>query len=145
VSFAPFNGETFNQTYTVNAFNGASLVASQTLTNVAPNFNSGYGLIDLHNLGGITSVTITPTGAPKVWDYLIDAVAFNQSITSIVNPPPPPVVQPRPLQFRVIATAIIKAKLTWWKSTLAMTSTISGAPSSWSHPPSLNPPPGRSC
>ena len=47
VSFALFNGEIFNQSYTVNAFNGASLVASQTLTNVAPNFNSGYGLVDL--------------------------------------------------------------------------------------------------
>ena len=94
VSFALFNGETFNQSYTVDAFNGASLVASQTLTNVAPNFNSGYGLIDLNSLGGITSVTITPTGAPTVWDYVIDTVAFNQNITSVVNAPPPPVIQP---------------------------------------------------
>ena len=68
VSFALFNGETFNQSYTVDAFNGASLVASQTLTNLAPNFNSGFGLIDLNNLGGITSVTIahSPTAA---WDF----------------------------------------------------------------------------
>jgi len=94
VSFALFNGETFNQSYTVDAFDGASLVASQTLTNVAPNFNSGYGLIDLNSLAGITSVTITPTGAPPVWDFLIDTVAFNQSITSVVNAPPPPVIQP---------------------------------------------------
>src|SRR5215471_19048703 len=42
VSFALFNGETFNQSYIVNAFNGTSLVATQTLSNVAPNFNSGY-------------------------------------------------------------------------------------------------------
>jgi hypothetical protein len=69
-------------------------VANQTLTNVAPNFNSGYGLIDLNSPGGITSVTIAPTGAPAVWDFLIDTVAFNQSITSVVNAPPPPVVQP---------------------------------------------------
>ena len=94
VSFALFNGETFNQSYIVDAFNGASLVASQTLTNVAPNFNSGYGLIDLNSIGGITSVTIAPTGAPTVWDFLIDTVAFNQNVTSIVNPPPPPVIQP---------------------------------------------------
>jgi hypothetical protein len=94
VSFALFNGETFNQSYIVNAFNGASLVANQTLTNVAPNFNSGYGLIDLNSLGGITSVTIAPSGAPAAWDFLIDTVAFNQNITSIVNPPPPPVIQP---------------------------------------------------
>src|SRR5213078_5405178 len=76
VSFAVFNGETFNQSYTVNAFNGANLVASQSLTNVAPNFNSGYGLIDLTSLGGISSVTIAPTGAPASWDFLIDTVAF---------------------------------------------------------------------
>ena len=94
VSFALFNGETFNQSYTIDAFNGADLVGSQTLTNVAPNFNSGYGLVDLVALGGITKVTIVPTGTPVVWDFLIDTVAFNQSITSIVNPPPPPVVQP---------------------------------------------------
>ena len=94
VSFALFNGETFNQSYSIDAFNGTNLVANQTLTNVAPNFNSGYGLIDLSSLGGITSVTIAPTGAPAVWDFLIDTVAFNQSITSIVNPPPPPVIQP---------------------------------------------------
>jgi hypothetical protein len=94
VSFALFNGETFNQSYIVKAFNGASLVASQTLTNVAPNFNAGYGLIDVNSLGGITSVTIAPTGAPTVWDFLMDTVAFNQNITSVVNPPPPPVIQP---------------------------------------------------
>jgi PEP-CTERM motif len=91
VSFALFNGEVFNQSYTVDAFNGASLVASQTLTNVAPNFNAGYGLIDLVNPGGITNVTIAPIGAPSAWDFLIDTVAFNQSITGIVLPP---VVQP---------------------------------------------------
>jgi len=91
VSFALFNGETFNQSYTVNAFNGTTLAASQTLNNVAPNFNSGYGLIDLNSFGGITSVTIAPTGAPAVWDFLIDTVAFNQNITSVI---PPPVTQP---------------------------------------------------
>jgi hypothetical protein len=94
VSFALFNGETFNQSYTVNAFNGTSLVANQTLTNVAPNFNSGYGLIDVNSLLGITSVTITPNGAPAAWDFLIDTVAFNQNITSIITGPLPPVSQP---------------------------------------------------
>ena len=94
VSFALFNGETFNQTYTVDAFNGANLVASQTLTNIAPNFNSGYGLIDLNALGGITKVSIAPTGAPSAWDFLLDTVAFNQNITRVVNAPPPSIVPP---------------------------------------------------
>jgi PEP-CTERM motif len=94
VSFALFNGETFNQTYSVNAFKGTTLVANQTLTNMAPNFNSGYGLVDLVSAGGITSVTIAPTGAPSAWDFLIDTVGFNQNIATNPNAPPPPVIQP---------------------------------------------------
>jgi hypothetical protein len=92
VSFALFNGETFNQSYTVDAFNGTSLVASQSLTSLAPNFNSGYGLVDLISALGITDVTITPNGTPTAWDFLIDTVAFNQSIQTAVNAPPPPLV-----------------------------------------------------
>ena len=95
VSFALFNGETFNQGYKVDAFNGANLVTSQTIATILPNFNAGYGLIDLNSAGGITSVVISPTGAPQVWDFLIDSVAFNQNITTIFpNVPPPPVVVP---------------------------------------------------
>jgi hypothetical protein len=91
VSFALFNGETFGQSYAVDAFNGTTLVASQMLNSIAPNFNSGYGLVDVSSLGGITSVTIAPTGTPTVWDFLIDTVAFNQNITTIITPP---VIQP---------------------------------------------------
>lgn len=94
VSFALFNGEVFNQNYLVSAFNGASLVASQTLTSLAPNFNSGYGLVDVVAAQGITKVTIAPTGSPAAWDFLIDTVAFNQNITSLIIAPPPFVIQP---------------------------------------------------
>lgn len=93
VSFALFNGETFAQTYTVNAFNGANLVASQTLSSIAPNFNSGYGIADVVSNTGITKVTIDATGAPPAWDFLIDDVAFNQSLTSVITTPLPPVFQ----------------------------------------------------
>ena len=96
VSFALFNGQTFT-TYQVDAFDGANLVATQTLTNVAPNFNSGFGIIDLIAAGGITKVTIQSAGAPSVWDFVIDTIAFNQSVTAVVNaPPPPPDVLPPP-------------------------------------------------
>ena len=93
VSFALFNGETFNQSYTARAFDGASLVASQTLADVAPNFSSGYGVIDL-SATRITRVTIDADGAPAAYDFLIDDVAFNQSLTSVITTPLPPVVQP---------------------------------------------------
>jgi PEP-CTERM motif len=89
VSFALFNGEVFNESYLVQAFNGANLVASQTLNSIAPNFNSGYGLVDLVAVGGITKVTIAPTTQRPVWDFLIDSVAFNQNIGTIIPPPPP--------------------------------------------------------
>jgi len=107
VSFALFNGETFNQSYTVNAFDGTSQVATQTLTSVAPNWQSGYGLIDIFG-SNITKVTIDAVGAPPVWDFLIDSVAFNQNVVGAINPPPaspptppptPPVVQPPPPVF----------------------------------------------
>jgi hypothetical protein len=55
---------------------------------------AGNGLVDLLNAAGITSVTIAPVGAPSAWDFLLDAVSFNQSITTIPLPPPLPVVQP---------------------------------------------------
>jgi PEP-CTERM motif len=88
VSFALFNGEVFNESYVVTAFNGNNVVASQTLNNIAPNFNKGYGLVDVVAAGGITSLTIAPVGAPRaVWDFLIDSVGFNQNITTTVPPP----------------------------------------------------------
>ena len=108
VSFALFNGETYTESYLVSAFSGSNLVASQTLNNILPNFNSGYAIADvsvnpLVNTP-ITRVTIAPTTtAHTTWDFLIDTVTFNQSITSVVPvpvyvpqvpsvPAPPPVV-----------------------------------------------------
>ena len=96
VSFALFNGETFSQSYTITAFNGTTPVVTQTTAPVAANFNSGYVLVDVADPGGITSVTIAPTGLPSVWDFLIDTVAFNQSLTSVITAPPPPPAVPPP-------------------------------------------------
>ncbi len=96
VSFALFNGETFNQSYVVNAYNNAALVSSQTIANILPNFNSGFALVDVVNAGGITKVTIDPVSPPpNTWDFLIDTVAFNQNLTTVYpNLPPPPVYAP---------------------------------------------------
>jgi hypothetical protein len=88
VSFPIFNGETFTQSYTATAFSGATQVASQTLTNLPPNSSSGFGLIDLMAMP-ITSVTIIPTALPSSWDFLIDTVAFNESVEQAVGVPEP--------------------------------------------------------
>lgn len=98
VSFALFNGETFFQTYSVDAFKGTNTVpvAHQTLTSLPPNFNSGYGLVDLVNAAGIDKVTIVPVGTPSAWDFLIDTVGLNLNIGAgvpipVIQPPVPPV------------------------------------------------------
>ncbi len=96
VSFALFNGETFNQSYFVSAFDGAAQVTSQTLNNIAANFNAGYGLVNLQAVN-ITRVVIAPVGMPAVWDFLIDTVAFNQSVSQGVNAGPPPLLPPPPV------------------------------------------------
>jgi hypothetical protein len=81
VSFALFNG-TSQQSYVATAYNGGGAVASQTLNNVPSNANLGYGLIDLMWAAGITSVLISPVGSPTSWDFEIDTVVFNESLTS---------------------------------------------------------------
>ena len=78
----------------MQAFNGTAVVASQTLASILPNFNSGYALADVISVSGITRVSIAAINPPGPWDFLIDTVAFNQSITSVVNLPPPPVYLP---------------------------------------------------
>jgi hypothetical protein len=99
VSFALFNGETFAQSYRAVAYSGTTEVASQTLSNVAANFNSGWGAVDL-KASNITKITISAVGLPSIFDFLIDTVSFNQSISQAVLPtpatPPPPVFTPPP-------------------------------------------------
>lgn len=87
VSFPLFNGMTTSASYVVNAYDGGTnLVASETLYNLPATGNSGYGIIDLINLSGITSVSVSPVGDPASWDYLIDTVAFNQPVGVAVSP-----------------------------------------------------------
>lgn len=52
LSFALFNGETFRQSYVVDAYNGSAKVATQAANNILPNFNSGFALVDMVNAGG---------------------------------------------------------------------------------------------
>src|SRR5947209_6776050 len=64
----------------------------QTLTTVPATFSGGVALGFATFFPAIAFAT--PPCAPSGWDFLIDTVAFNQSVTTVVNAPPPPVVQP---------------------------------------------------
>ncbi len=88
VSFALFNGEISTRSYVVDAYSGATLVGTQSFTNLPSNGASGYGLVDLL-ASDITKVTITPTDISS-WDFVIDTVAFNESVDTAVNPVPEP-------------------------------------------------------
>lgn len=85
VSFALFNGETYGVSYDVDAYSGSTLVASEAFSNVSSNYGLGYVLPDL-KASGITSVSIAPSVQGGNWDFLIDDVAFNESVQQAVNP-----------------------------------------------------------
>jgi hypothetical protein len=91
VSFPLFNGSTQTESYEADAFDGATLVASQILSDLPSNLNSGFGVVDL-TAADITSVNIFPTaldaGCCGGWDYLIDSIALNESIETAFAPEP---------------------------------------------------------
>jgi hypothetical protein len=79
-----FNGQTDLADYTVTAFNGATQVAQQTLSNVPAN----TGTNDFANFSvsapQITSITVTTAATsvdPTAYDFLIDTVAVTYTTT----------------------------------------------------------------
>jgi hypothetical protein len=92
VSFPILNGSTQPESYVVDIYNGATLVGSQTLTDVPSNGASGFGIIDL-TAASITSVTISPValdaGCCSGWDYSIDSIALNESVQQAFDTPEP--------------------------------------------------------
>jgi hypothetical protein len=91
VSFPLFNGSTSTESYVVDAFDGVTMVGSQTLSNVASNGSSGFGIINL-TAATITQVTIAPTALNASccsgWDFSIDSVAVNESVQQAFVPEP---------------------------------------------------------
>jgi hypothetical protein len=93
VSFPVFNGDTAVESYVITALDGASVVSTQTLSNLAPNTSSGFGIVDI-TAPSITSLTIAPTaldvgGCCSGWDFSIDSVAVNESVLTAVGTPEP--------------------------------------------------------
>jgi len=89
VSFPLYNAATSPESYVVDAYDGTTLVASQTLTNIPGTLQLGTGNVNL-SAPDITSVTITPTSlnAPccKGWDYSIATVSITGTPVGVPEP-----------------------------------------------------------
>lgn len=98
VSFALFNGETFHQDYLIKAYDtGGALIQTQNSGMIVPNWSSGYTIVDVNPGASLSRVTIESNLASThttAFDFLIDSIAFNQSVTTALNVPPPPVYPP---------------------------------------------------
>jgi hypothetical protein len=84
-----FNGQPIPENYVVNAFSGASLVATNTFTMAAVSSTSAFGNFSLASTAAlpITSVTFTPTHADIFgWDFFVDTIAIASG--SVVVPGP---------------------------------------------------------
>lgn len=86
VAFPLYNAATTVESYVVDAYDGTTLVASQTLSDIPGTVQKGTGNVDLIAPGStdITSVTITPTAlnAPCCdgWDYSIATVTLTGTL-----------------------------------------------------------------
>ena len=78
VSFPVFNGITASRSYIATAFDGASVVATRTLSQLPANTNSGFTTVDFL-APNITSVTLTPADT-SIFDFAIDSIALNESV-----------------------------------------------------------------
>lgn len=106
VSFPVFNGSTTVESYLVDAYDGATLAGSQTLTNVPSNGSSGFGIIDL-KAPAITEITVAPVALDASccngWDFSVDSIALNESVQQAVTPEPAEFVVLVPALFGIWA------------------------------------------
>jgi hypothetical protein len=91
ISFPLFNGATQTESYMVDAFSGATMVGTQTFSNLPANTAAGFGIVDI-KAANITSVLISPltldASCCNGWDYAIDSVAFNETVQEAFSPEP---------------------------------------------------------
>jgi hypothetical protein len=90
VSGVLFNGQPITEDYVVNAFSGATLVATNAFASMAPDFStSGFGNFSLTSGAAqpITSVTITtPDVALNGWDFFVDTITISAAVSPIPEP-----------------------------------------------------------
>jgi hypothetical protein len=86
-----FNGQPISENYVVEAFSGATLIASQIFTNMAADSStSGFGIFSFtsNTANPITSVIVeTPADADlNGWDYFVDTINITASVTAVPEP-----------------------------------------------------------
>jgi hypothetical protein len=86
VSFPLFNGMTISESYIVTFYDGATLLSSQTFSNIPSNINNGYVIVDFTGTH-ITRMTVGAASTSGGWDFLIDSVALNQRVQDAVPEP----------------------------------------------------------
>ncbi|MGI9490183.1 MAG: PEP-CTERM sorting domain-containing protein [Geminicoccaceae bacterium] len=83
-----FNGLTVDDSFLVEAFSSSTVVASQSLVDLPPNFQNGFGVFRLASGGPVIDlVTITADLSgllPDEWDFVIDTVAINEPIENVL-------------------------------------------------------------
>jgi hypothetical protein len=85
-----FNGQPTIESYEVDAFSGATLVASQIFTNMAADSSlSGFGNFSLASNAAnpITQVTFTtPNANLNGWDFFVDTITITAGVTGVPEP-----------------------------------------------------------
>ena len=82
------NGLNRDGNYTIEAFSHGTLVDSVLLSDLTPNFSSGFDVFRLNSNGlPITSVLFSPDLSDGEWDYFIDTITINEPL--IIDTPIP--------------------------------------------------------
>ncbi len=83
-----FNGMIRDADYRIEAFAGAAIVDVVTFSSLAPNTAGGFELFRLSSDSApITSILFTPDLSDGEWDYVIDTIAFNESLAHMIPQP----------------------------------------------------------
>jgi hypothetical protein len=81
-----FNGQTFVETYIVEAFSGVTLVGTQTLTNLPANSSPDAFRSFSLTASSITSVVVRPSSTANGWDFFIDDVTIRYTPNEVPEP-----------------------------------------------------------
>lgn len=89
IGFLLLNGLVAATEYKVEAYVGATLADSETIT--IPSIQTGGSHVFEFEIPGVTELKIIPQSL-TTWDYFIDSIALNQTVEEGVENPPGPAI-----------------------------------------------------